>query len=288
MFIEVHHRFSKDLADDHAGHVLQDTFIFICQSIDLSKNMTQLALTDLLGLIRKRHHDRTRGQIREAVLDDALRTLCLPFTETDIALDDILQIIDIVKRHMADITDRRLDVARHCDIDGDQRACLSLHHEVSDIPCFYDVLRSSGRCHDDIDIFSMLECSFERNRLAIDLLCEFFCFLNVTVCHNDLFETFALQILHQQLSRLTCPKDHGSTIVQATQDLLREFHRCIADRYRTVGNLRLRPHTLARTDRTVKESIQDGAGRFFFERHRVRRLDLIQDLALSDDHGVQT
>ena len=189
---------------------------------------------------------------------------------------------------MADITDRRLDVAWHCDIDSNQRTGLSLHHEVSDIPCFDDILRSSGRCHDDVDVLSMLECAFERHCLAVDLLGEFFCFLDVAVCHDDLLEAFALQVLHQKLSRLARPEDHGGAIVQATQDLFREFHRCIADRYRAVGNLRLRPHALACADGTVKECIQDGAGRFFFERHRVRRLDLIQDLALSDDHGVQT
>ncbi len=99
----MHHRLAKDLTDDHPRHVLQHSFIFLCEAFDFCQAMTELSFPDFLGFIGEGHHDRTGGEIGETILDgfdflldDPLRSLGFPFAETDIALYDVLQIVDVV------------------------------------------------------------------------------------------------------------------------------------------------------------------------------------------------
>ena len=85
-------------------------------------------------------------------------------------------------------------------------------------------------------------------------------------------------MLRCKLSHLARTEDQGIGLVKLAQFLTRQLHCGIAYRYRVELDASLSAHPLARSDCPVKERIEHRAGRSFFAPHRIRILDLRQDL----------
>ena len=89
-------------------------------------------------MLAQRAHRRQRVQLpepaREAadlLLDDLLRARHLALAAADVARHDGLQVVDVIEAHAVELRAGGIDVARHRDIDQQQRAPLALaHHQL--------------------------------------------------------------------------------------------------------------------------------------------------------------
>ena len=62
-----------------------------------------------------------RRELQQLLGDDRLRVRDLPRSSRQVLLHDRLQIVHVVEEHLLDVADRRLDVARHGQVDDEQR-----------------------------------------------------------------------------------------------------------------------------------------------------------------------
>ena len=98
---------------------------------------------------RERCHAR---ELRHFLGDDRFGALDLRAAARQVLLHDRLQVVDVVEEHLLDVADRCLDVARHGDVDDEQRiAPMPAGHRL-DLRARDDRPLRSGRRDDDVGV----------------------------------------------------------------------------------------------------------------------------------------
>ena len=83
----------------------------------MASNRCRSATT--VGIARAR--PLPRREPRQLLGDDRLGARDLGAAPREVLLDDALQVVDVVEEHLLDLAHRRIDVARHGDVDDEQR-----------------------------------------------------------------------------------------------------------------------------------------------------------------------
>ena len=117
-------------------------------------------------------HDANRVDF---LADDRLGARELGAAPRQVLLHDRLQVVDVVEEHLLELADRRLDVARHGDVDDEQRPVAPRPHHLFDARARQDRLGRAGRGDDDVGgrqrVVELVPRDGARRRAARRALC---------------------------------------------------------------------------------------------------------------------
>ncbi len=115
---------------------------------------------------------RERSQSREPrglLLDDGLRARQLGAALGQVVLHDLLQVVDVVEEDLLEVAGRGLDVARHRDVDDEQRTVRPLAHDRLHEFARDDRGRGAGRGHRDVRRGERVRKLRPRHRFTLEL-----------------------------------------------------------------------------------------------------------------------
>ena len=95
------------------------------------------------------------------------------------------------------------------------------------------------------------------------------------------------QMFRCQLRHFTGSEDQSRTAAEPSKRCRRKLDCRIAHRYRAIGDARLRPHALARRNRTMKEQVEHRTRRPCFARNCIGFLHLRENLPLSEHQRIK-
>ena len=101
------------------------------------QRLAHLALPDLLEPLAQRDDGRdhldvalAREELGDLALDERLGALGLARALAQVGVDHLLEVVDVVAVHVVERVDAGLDVARHRDVDEEQRPAAAAVHDA--------------------------------------------------------------------------------------------------------------------------------------------------------------
>ena len=219
--------------------------------------------------------------------DDRLGLLDFRRAPREVLLDDRLQVVDVVEEHLLDVADAGFDVARHRDVDDEERVAAVPARRRFDLRARDDRPLRSGRGDDDVGVAERLRQLFPGNRATADCRGQRLGVGRGAARDRDLADALRAQVLRRQRADLAGADDQDAPALEPAEDLSRQLHRREADRHRALAERRLAADALADVERPVKQLAQHRAGAAPFRRGLERVLDLPEDLRLADDQRVE-
>ena len=238
---------------------------------------------------RRLHGERPEplGEARDLLLDNRLGAQRLGLANRDRVRDARLQVVHVVERHAVQVAAGGVDVARHGDVDEQQRAAAAGAHDELELLLAEDRMRRRGRGDDDVGAHELRGQLVERDDAAVEALGQRARAVGVAVGDEDRAHAAAGQRLRRQLARLAGADDHDVRVGLAAEDVHRELDGDRRDRRAPVADRGLRAHSLAGLQRRREEAVGQRTGRAGRQRLLVGALDLALDLGLADDHRLQ-
>ena len=163
----------------------------------------------------------------------------------EVPVDDRAQRIDIVQEDVLDPPCGGIDVARHADIDDEERVVPAAAHHRLHVVRSDDVRRTvDGRDHDvrhpepfgHLFVVDNLPAEFGNERLRAGA---------GPVRHADSADPLSHEVLQGQLARFSCTDEQRRFAGKVGKDLAGEFHGGIAHRNGAFADRGLRAHALA-------------------------------------------
>ena len=245
-------------------------------------------------MFAQRAHGRQRLGLaepaREAVdllLDDLLGLGDDLAARAEVALHDRLQVVDVIQRDPVDVAAARVDVARHGDVDQQQRPAAALGHHQRQLLAAHDRVRRGGRGDDDVGLQQLLREFVQADDRATEALREAERAVGVTVGDEDRADALVCERLRGQLARLTRAEQHHAPLGQVAEHVLGEVHGHRGHGHARGADAGLRAHALARRQGRCEQAVGQRAGRAGLHRRLVGALDLTLDLGLAEDHRLQ-
>src|SRR5262249_51184861 len=121
----------------------------------------------------RRYHLKRGEPALEAVLlgvEDALGPPRLGLATAGVAFDDLLHVVDVVQADPRYLTAGGLDVARHGDVDEQQRRPAAARHHLLQLVALDDVVGRVGGGDDDVGALELLGQLLEADRVAVEAL----------------------------------------------------------------------------------------------------------------------
>ena len=275
-----------DLVDAGAG--------FRRQAGHLRLEAAQLRLPDALEPLPQaddRRDDLARLQpLREArhfLVDDGFGARQLAAAAGEVLADDRLQIVHVVEEHLAEIGDRRLDVARQRDVDDEERPMPPRPHRLLDRGAGQDRFGGAGGGDDDVGRRQRRGHLVPRDGAAAELprqgVGRFQRAAAIVMC----FTPCACRWTPVSSAISPAPRMSTFSRREVAEDLARQFDRRIADRDRALAEAGFGAHPLADGERRVEQAMGHGAGELQVARRRVGALHLAENLRLADDQRVE-
>ena len=125
-----------------------DELRFEPRQLRLADRLEPLAERDDGGDDLARLHPR--GEPRHFLFDDRFGALELPAAPGEVLVDDRPQVVDVVEEHLIEVPDGRLDVARHGDVDDEERPVAPRPHGLLDPRPSEHRIRRPGRGDHDV------------------------------------------------------------------------------------------------------------------------------------------
>ena len=238
-----------------------------------------------------RRHDRQRRKPAfEPVLlglEDRLHPPGLGLAAARVALDDLLEVVDVVQRHAGDLTALGLDVARDRDVDQQQRPLLAAGHHLFEPVALDDVVGRVGRGDDDVGLAQLVGKFLEADRGAAEALREPDRAVVVAVGDEDGGDAARDQRPRDQLGGFAGADHEHAALGEVAEGAARQLDRHRGDRDAALADRGLLAGAATGGERAAEEAVEDRPGRSLDQRQLVGALDLALDLGLADDHRVE-
>ena len=171
-----------------------------------------------------------------------------------------LQIIDVVEVNVLQKIDGRINVARHGDVNEQQRPVAAQFHQWLQLRPVKNIMRRGRAADDDVNAGKFRRPILEMNRPPVQFPGQGHGAVMRAVGDNDAVGAAAEQGARGFLARLTRADDHDRMLVQRTENLLRQFHRHGADGHAAALDVGFRPNLLGHVERFLKGLVQMAAG----------------------------
>ena len=158
--------------------------------------------------------------------DDRLGARDLAGAPREVLADGRLQIVDVVEEHLLDLAGRRLDVARHRDVDDEQRPVAPRPHHRLDVRLGEDRRgRAGGRDDDVAGAERGVQLLPRRGAGAADRLRRPRRVRHRPADDRDVLHALRLHVQRGQLAHLAGADDEDAAALQVAEDLPRERDR---------------------------------------------------------------
>ncbi len=205
-----------------------------------------------------------------------------------VGLHNGLQIIDVVEIHIAQVLHRRVDVARHGNIDQEQRPVAPHPHQTRHLVSGQQDLRAAGRGHQDVRLLHRAEAIVKLDRPAPTFRGQSRRAVKRAVRDQHRMRALLCQVAHHRLAHLPGPDGDYRLAGQAiAENLLRQLDRHAPDRGRSPTHPRAGPYLLDRLEGFLEQPVEHLAGEPRVAGPVVGPLDLAGNLRLTQHHRVQ-
>src|SRR5258708_40372989 len=133
---------------------------------------------------------------------------------------------------MVELVHRRVDVARHSDIDKENRTVLARSQNLFSLFLAHNIMWRAGGADNDVRLLDVFEELVEVNRRAVEHLGELHGATIRAVAHKNGSSTAPQQVLGGELTHLTGADDKNGFPVEAAKDFFCQFYRGVGYRDR--------------------------------------------------------
>ena len=227
-------------------------------------------------------------EARDLLLDDRLRRRDVGLADREVVGDRRLEVVDVAQRDARELAAARVDVARHGDVDQEQRPAVAGRHHELELLVADDRVRRGGRRDHDVGRLERLRQAVEAHDRAAEPLRHRARAVGVPVGHEHRADAARGERLRGQLAGLAGADDHHGAPAQA--------RRAAAPRGRpppTRGSRGCaRSPVSERTrlpvcERRGEQAVGERAGRPGLARELVGAPHLSVDLVLADHHRLE-
>ena len=234
-------------------------------------------------MVQRRHE--TAGFL----LDDLHGGRQLLVAQGPIPLAGRLQVVDRVEVDFRPLAHGLLEVARHGQIEHEQRALGSGGLDLLELLEGHDRLVGAGGADDQVGLGQGIKQFLPRQGLSVPLRGQFLGTLEAAVDHGDLLSPFVPQIAERFLGHLAGTDHQRLFVVEPLEDLAGEVgHGHTGDAHAPLLDGRLGRHTPGNLDGRLERGMGQRARVVALVGQFISFLDLGQDLRLADDHTVET
>ena len=148
-----------DLIDDAAGERFERCFLLLGHGAEAPLHLFELAGADLLELLLEAHdgwrdlgHFEPRHHPLHFFHHHVLGVIGFLGALAEVGVDDFLQVVDVVQEDVVELVHGRLDIARHSDIDEEDRLVAARGDDALHLVLVEDVVRRAGAGDEDVHL----------------------------------------------------------------------------------------------------------------------------------------
>ena len=205
-----------------------------------------------------------------------------------VLFDDVLQVVDREEVHVGDLGHGGLDVARHREIDHENRAVPPLAHRRRGGAPGDQRLRRRRAAHHDVGLDQLLLEAAQVDRVALDLGGERLRPRERAIGDHEPLHPGACEMPGGEIDHFAGADHERGALAQVRIHPPREADGRGGERDGVGADLRLGADALCGRKRRLKELVERGAGAAGLLRYAVGILELAQDLRLAEHHGVES
>ena len=228
------------------------------------------------------------GEARRFLLDDGFGQQGL--FGADLAIVPALggKVVEGIEKHVVQLFDGRVDVARHAQIDHEHGAMLAPSQRLTHRRQVDERIRTAGAGDQDIRLGQMGFQIGQADAESLDALGQRDGAADVAVGDDDASDALGVQMTGTQADHLAGAHHERGVFAKVAEDAPREVGRNGGDRYRLGADERVGSDPFGCGEAASEQPIQPMADMAVFEREAIGLLELTQDLGLADHHGVQS
>ena len=225
---------------------------------------------------------------RHFLLEQPARVAGRGLTLAAVLFDDVLQIVDREEVHVGELGHRGLDVARHREIDHENRAVPPLAHRRRGGALGDQGYGARRAAHHDVRLDELLLQAGQVDRVGLDLGGERLRACERAIGDHEPLHPRACEMPGGQIDHLARADHERGALAQVRVHPPREADGRGGEGDRVGADLRLGADALCGRKRGLKELVERGAGAAGLLRHAIGILELAQDLRLAQHHGVES
>ena len=198
-----------------------------------------------------------------------------------------MQVIDGIEVDVIQLADLRLDIARHGDVDHEDRLVLALFQRTLHRALAEDGQLAGRGTDDDVAVRQFVGNVREQHGVGAELLGQLAGTFQGAVGDDDTLDALIVQVARHQADGLASADQQRLAAVQVGEDLLGQAHRGKRHGYRVLADGGVGTHGLGGAEGGLEQTPEqraDGAG---LARYGVGRLELAENLRFAEHHRVQ-
>src|SRR5207302_7162985 len=214
---------------------------------------------------------------------DRLCTLGFASTPCKRLGDDGLHVVDVVEVTALELVDRRVEIARNCEVDQEQRPAFAGRKNTLDVLTLENPPGRGGRGDDDVGGDELLADVVQRDRGAAEATGQLRRAIGAAVCDPRDFCAPRKQVARGQIADLSRADDEDLPAAQVAEHLLGQRSGGGGHGSRTFSDRRLHASLSTGVQRLAEKTIEDRSRRSGL----VRSPDLTEDLTLTWHHRIE-
>ena len=202
-------------------------------------------------------------------------------------MHDLLQVIHRVKKHVIQVANLALDIARHREVDHEDRPAAARLERALDEPLAQDRQRRRRARHDDVVLVQVLGQLAQLDRTRVEAARQRMTTLQGAVRHGHPRRALRGEMRRAQFDHLAGADQQHVLVVQRREDARGELDRRGGHRHAVRADLRIGAHVFRHREGALEQLVQDRserAGRFG---NADRFLQLPEDLRLAQHHRIE-
>ena len=232
-------------------------------------------------------HLEARHERGDVGVDDAPRRGGLGLARLHVLVDDLPQVVDRIKVGVLEGGDRRVDVARHGEVEHEHRPVAALLERALHVGEADHEPGTRGRGDDDVGLRQVRGERLEADHRGGQTFGDALGAVGAAVRDDEAADLLRVQVARRELDHLAGADEERSVPFEAREHAPREPDSRGGDRDRVRADRGLRPHPLGHREGGLEQPVQQRAGRACLLRGAVRVLELAEDLRLAEDQRVE-
>ncbi len=211
----------------------------------------------------------------------------LALARAAIVVDHLLQVIDAVEIDVGELRDLRLDVARHRDVDHEDRLVPALAHSLLHGALAEYRQLARRRADHDVGAQQAGRDLRQQDRLAGEATGHLLGARQRAVGDDEPRHAGLGEVARDQLDGFAGADQQRRGRTELGEDVTRELHRREGDRHRVLADRGFGAHLLRDREHVVHHPGKVGADGAGVARRGEGRLDLAEDLRLAHHHRIE-